>query len=180
MANDKAIIHLSTGQKFECPVANIPNVKRIYKEKIVKIEYPDEATKEAAQEQEAVKVEVEKKSPPPVKEEVAADISIFDEQKKAIKAELEKVQKEKQELLAEREKISNEWKQIQEEKAKLADAVKSGPADYSKSKERLSRANLKDKSLQELRDIIKGLGTGFKSTARKELEDHIIINQKTN
>lgn len=176
MANT-AIIHLSNGQQFECPVDNIGNVKRIYKERVTKITYPDEETKQA-QTQEAAKQEFKKKSPPQVKEGVVADISIFNEQKAEIQKELAKIHNEKQELQTEKEKIRIEWEKIQNEKAKIAEAVKSGAADYTKSNERLSRANLKDKSMGELREIIKQLGTEFKSNQRKELEDHIIINQK--
>jgi len=155
----KAIITLNTGQKFQSPVENVHNVRRMYKDRIVNIEYPDgTATTETTE-------NVQKKTQPPANAHVA-DVSIFDQQKAAIASELKKIEQEKQ-------LIKEEW-------AKIEAAKKSGAPDMKESCKRLSRANLKDKSITELRAMIKDLGTGFKSTERKELEDHIILNQKPN
>lgn len=42
MATQKAIVYLNNGQSFQCPVENLPTVKRIYAGQYEKIKYPGE------------------------------------------------------------------------------------------------------------------------------------------
>jgi membrane protein involved in colicin uptake len=175
---EKATIYLSNGQVFKSPLENVPTVRRLYKSKIVKIEYPDETKTETITQTAS---QPKKQEADAVAADKEAEAKLQAEKEAKLKEQADNELKAKQDAeakAAEAAKAKEEADRLATEAKKQAEAINSGEADYGKSKERLSRANLKNKTMAELRGIIAEMGTGFTSSTRKKLEDHIILEQK--
>jgi hypothetical protein len=157
---EKAKVFLTTGQCFMSPLANIDNIRRIYKDKLQRIEYPNEKKEVTEPTPEVIPVSttatIEQKviteaakiaEQPKVEIPVIEPVKVIVEQTATEPVTFQSFDEPVKENVQEQEPVKTTTQLHQEAKQNPEIPVKkrtnTKPADYSKSKSRLKKINKK-------------------------------------